>query len=107
MIQVMCKCLVKTRLDTRFEKAWTRPGERIGIVGSISANFQGDAEKLLVSLQSRIAINKDSQTCSEAFAGLHAYYKVRPIADETCMWDLPRQHIQAGNRPVTYKGHCR
>ncbi len=40
------------------------------------SNTQVDAEKLLTSLQSRITVNMDSQACSEALAGLDAYYKV-------------------------------
>ncbi len=45
------------------------------------SNNQVDAEKLLTSLQSRITIDMDSQACSEALAGLDAYYKVNFIAD--------------------------
>lgn len=54
------------------------------------SNNTVDAEKLLASLQRRIVVDMDDQACSEALAGLSAYYKVsfstpRPIpsADNT------------------------
>lgn len=42
------------------------------------SNNTVDAEKLLASLQKRIVVNMDSQACTEALAGLKAYYKVVP-----------------------------
>jgi hypothetical protein len=64
-----------------------------------------DAERLLNSLQRRIIVNIDDQACTEALAGLSAYYKdgdyfleIYPILiilgfDE----DLCRQRMPAGN----------
>ena len=40
------------------------------------SNTSLDAAKLLASLQNRILVDMDAQACSEALAGLHAYYKV-------------------------------
>lgn len=40
------------------------------------SNNQLDSEKLLASLQRRVVVNMDDQACSEALAGLTAYYKV-------------------------------
>lgn len=40
------------------------------------SNNQLDSEKLLASLQKRVVVNMDDQACSEALAGLAAYYKV-------------------------------
>ena len=40
------------------------------------SNNSVDAEKLLVSLQKRIVVDMDAQACTEALAGLSAYYKV-------------------------------
>ena len=41
------------------------------------SNNQLDSEKLLGSLQRRVVVNMDDQACSEARAGLTAYYKVQ------------------------------
>jgi hypothetical protein len=35
-----------------------------------------DSLKLIASLQNRVIVNMDDQACSEAVAGLNAYYKV-------------------------------
>ena len=40
------------------------------------SNTSVDAEKLLASLQKRIIVDMDAQACTEALAGLSAYYKV-------------------------------
>jgi hypothetical protein len=40
------------------------------------SNSTVDAEKLLASLQKRIFVDQDAQACTEALAGLSAYYKV-------------------------------
>lgn len=40
------------------------------------SNNSVDAGKLLASLQKRIIVDMDAQACSEALAGLSAYYKV-------------------------------
>jgi len=40
------------------------------------SNNQLDSDKLLASLQKRVVVNMDDQACSEALAGLTAYYKV-------------------------------
>ena len=40
------------------------------------SNNSVDAEKLLASLQRRITVDMDAQACTEALAGLSAYYKV-------------------------------
>lgn len=40
------------------------------------SNNSVDAEKLLASLQKRIIVDMDAQACTEALAGLSAYYKV-------------------------------
>jgi hypothetical protein len=39
-------------------------------------NTPMDSVKLLASLQNRVIVNMDDQACSEALAGLNAYYKV-------------------------------
>ena len=48
-----------------------------------------DAEKLLALLQSRITVDIDKQACSEALAGLNAYYKVDYIVLPTYTPSLP------------------
>lgn len=53
------------------------------------SNNQVDAEKLLASLQSRITVDMDKQACSEALAGLNAYYKVDYIVLPTYTPSLP------------------
>jgi len=55
------------------------------------SNNQVDAEKLLASLQSRIIVNMDKSACTEALAGLEAYYKVydNPSIRE-CVAEEPR-----------------
>jgi hypothetical protein len=40
------------------------------------SNTSFDSEKLLASLQKRVIVDMDVQACSEALAGLKAYYKV-------------------------------
>ena len=40
------------------------------------SNNNVDAEKLVASLQKRIIVDMDAQACTEALAGLLAYYKV-------------------------------
>ncbi len=40
------------------------------------SNIQVDFDKLLSSLQNRVVVDMDDQACSEAQAGLTAYYKV-------------------------------
>jgi hypothetical protein len=40
------------------------------------SNTGMDEEKLLSSLQKRVIVDMDEQACSEALAGLQAYYKV-------------------------------
>ena len=39
------------------------------------SNTSVDADKLLASLQKRIVVDIDAQACTEALAGLSAYYK--------------------------------
>ncbi|KAL8838823.1 MAG: hypothetical protein Q9170_001978 [Blastenia crenularia] len=60
------------------------------------SNTQVDAEKLLTSLQSRITVNMDSQACSEALAGLYAYYKValKTFVDNTCRQVIERHLLR-------------
>ena len=40
------------------------------------SNNSVDAEKLLASLQRRITVDMDAQACTEALAGLSAYFKM-------------------------------
>ncbi len=40
------------------------------------SNNSVDAEKLVASLQNRVIMDRDAQACTEALAGLSAYYKV-------------------------------
>ena len=42
------------------------------------SNNAVDAEKLLASVQKRIIVDMDVQACTEALAGLSAYYKASP-----------------------------
>ena len=42
------------------------------------SNNTVDAEKLLASVQKRIIVDMDVQACTEALAGLSAYYKASP-----------------------------
>ena len=42
------------------------------------SNNAVDAEKLLASLQKRIIVDMDVQACTEALAGLSAYYRASP-----------------------------
>jgi hypothetical protein len=44
------------------------------------SNNTVDAERLIGSLQRRIIIDMDEQACSEALAGLQAYYKVSSVS---------------------------
>ena len=43
------------------------------------SNTTVDAEKLLNAIQKRVLVNMDQQACSEARAGLAAYYKVSRV----------------------------
>ncbi|KFZ20776.1 hypothetical protein V502_02980 [Pseudogymnoascus sp. VKM F-4520 (FW-2644)] len=58
------------------------------------SNNQLDSEKLLASLQKRVVVNMDDQACSEALAGLAAYYKValKTFVDNVCRQVIER-HI--------------
>ncbi|KFY61302.1 hypothetical protein V496_05072 [Pseudogymnoascus sp. VKM F-4515 (FW-2607)] len=58
------------------------------------SNNQLDSEKLLTSLQKRVVVNMDDQACSEALAGLAAYYKValKTFVDNVCRQVIER-HI--------------
>lgn len=70
------------------------------------SNNAPDAEKLLNSLQRRIIVNMDEQACTEALAGLSAYYKVGDYFLEIHLIliilgldeDIRRQRMPAGNR---------
>ena len=42
------------------------------------SNNAVDADKLLASLQKRIIVDMDVQACTEALAGLSAYYRASP-----------------------------
>ncbi len=44
-----------------------------------------NAEKLVASLQKRVIVDMDAQTCTEALAGLSAYYKVIAFLVEQIM----------------------
>ncbi|KAH8804419.1 interferon-induced GTP-binding protein Mx2 [Xylogone sp. PMI_703] len=51
-----------------------------------------DAEKLLASLQRRIVVDMDGQACTEALAGLSAYYRValKTFVDNVCRQVIER-----------------
>ncbi|KFZ23290.1 hypothetical protein V502_02231 [Pseudogymnoascus sp. VKM F-4520 (FW-2644)] len=53
-----------------------------------------DSLKLIVSLQNRVIVDMDDQACSEALAGLNAYYKVamKTFVDNVCRQVIER-HI--------------
>ncbi|KFY02398.1 hypothetical protein V494_00073 [Pseudogymnoascus sp. VKM F-4513 (FW-928)] len=53
-----------------------------------------DSMKLITSLQNRVIVNMDDQACSEALAGLNAYYKVamKTFVDNVCRQVIER-HI--------------
>ncbi|KFY92768.1 hypothetical protein V500_04035 [Pseudogymnoascus sp. VKM F-4518 (FW-2643)] len=53
-----------------------------------------DSLKLIVSLQNKVIVNMDDQACSEALAGLNAYYKVtmKTFVDNVCRQVIER-HI--------------
>ena len=70
------------------------------------SNNAVDAEKLLASLQKRITIDMDAQACTEALAGLSAYYKVSspPLDESRTMLigsggseNIRRQRLPAGD----------
>jgi len=50
------------------------------------SNNSVDAEKLLASLQKRIVVDMDAQACTEALAGLSAYYKVITPSTKHCVY---------------------
>jgi len=56
------------------------------------SNNQLDSDKLLASLQKRVIVNMDDQACSEALAGLTAYYKVamKTFVDNICRQVIER-----------------
>ena len=60
------------------------------------SNTTVDAEKLLGALQRRVLIDMDEQACSEALAGLNAYYKVarKTFVDNICIQVVERHLLR-------------
>ena len=94
----------KSRQDTTksmIRKAMEGAKEEWGGRFHISNNHV-DAEKLLASLQGRIMVDMDKQACSEALAGLDAYYKVNSTHFPVCLAHVHRSR----SKPLstTYAG---
>lgn len=60
------------------------------------SNTTVDAEKLLGALQRRVLVDMDEQACSEAWAGLNAYYKVarKTFVDNVCVQVIERHLLR-------------
>ena len=67
--QEAMKKLIRKAMDETKEDDW---GGKLHV-----SNISVDADRLLASLQKRIIVDMEAQACTEALAGLQAYYKVR------------------------------